>query len=70
MAIFDILDSTILINFLFPICPKCKNCSTNNPGEGVGNKKKRTKNFKKIIQRRYGNGKKDVLDFTGNVNWH
>jgi hypothetical protein len=46
MDILGILDSTILINFLFPICPKRKNCSTNNPGEGVGNKKKRTKNLK------------------------
>jgi len=36
MGILDIFDSTILINFLFPICPKRKNCSTNNPGEGVG----------------------------------
>ncbi|MGZ3749300.1 MAG: hypothetical protein ACXVCD_18330 [Pseudobdellovibrionaceae bacterium] len=57
MAIFDIFDSTILINFLL---------ITQERGWGI---KKNTKNFKKIIQRRYGNGKKDVLDFTGNVNW-
>jgi hypothetical protein len=37
---------------------------------GWGIKKRGQKTSKKFIQRRYRNGKKDMLGFTDNVNWH